>query len=101
MRGISTVLAAPATSLDVAGRFLDPAGQPASNAFPLSQNLAGTDFCPTAATSGGDAWIVAWLKQGTGIFARRLLSEGASVRALNGFPPAASAYTCDSCAWNW
>lgn len=62
-----------ATSLDVAGRFLDPAGRPASKAFPLSQTLAGVDFCPAAATNGGDGWVVAWLKQNEGIFARRLV----------------------------
>lgn len=61
-----------ASSVDVAGRFLGPEGQPASKAFPLAQNLAGTDFCPAAATNGGGAWVIAWLKQNEGIFARRL-----------------------------
>jgi hypothetical protein len=65
-----------ATSLDVTGRFLDPAGQPVSKAFPLAQHLAGTDFCPAAATNGGNEWVIAWLKQSSGIFARRLLFEG-------------------------
>ncbi len=62
-----------ASSLDVAGRFLDADGQPASRAFPISRNVAGVDFCPAAASNGEDVWVVAWLKQGTGIFARRLV----------------------------
>jgi hypothetical protein len=65
----------PASSLDVVGRFLDPGGQPASKAIPLSQNLEGTDFCPAAATSGSDEWVVVWLKQHMGLFARRLAFE--------------------------
>jgi len=61
-----------ATLVDVAGRFLDPDGQLASKAFPISQDLAGDDLCPVAATNGSDAWVVAWLKQSVGIFARRV-----------------------------
>ena len=47
------------TLFDVTGRFLDPDGQAASKAFPISQDLAGDDLCPAAATNGGDAWVVA------------------------------------------
>jgi len=57
-----------------AGRFLDPAGQPESRAFPISQNRAGVDRCPAAATDGADAWVVAWLKD-TVLIARRLASS--------------------------
>ena len=70
-----------ASALDVAGRFLTASGQPASKAFPLSQNLSGNDLCPAAATSGSDEWAVAWLKQGTGVFARRLVFKADSVAA--------------------
>jgi hypothetical protein len=63
-----------ATSLDVVGRFLAPDGQPASNAFPLSQGLAGLDFCAAAANNGGDDWAVTWLAQNQMLLARRLTS---------------------------
>ncbi len=63
----------PATSSDVAGRLLDSNGRLASKAFPILQNLRGIDFCPAAASNGGDEWVVAWLKLERGIFARRLV----------------------------
>jgi len=64
----------PVSSLDVVGRFLTPDGQPASKAFPLSQDLAGVQFCADAATNGSDDWVVTWLVQNDTIVARRLTS---------------------------
>ena len=60
------------SDLDVLGRFVDPSGRPVGEEFSLSENLAGNDFCPVAATDDDGAWVVAWLKQSTGVYARRL-----------------------------
>ncbi len=65
---------AATSSANAAGRFLDLNGQPASRAFPISQNLAGDDLCPAVATGGDGAWVVTWIK-GPAILARRLAFE--------------------------